>query len=102
MNKQFTDEQLATIRDQALVYQCACPAQVSVAIDSIRHMYARQLQCLDVGSTDHAVHARIKQSAEACHAELERCLNEILHMEGWDMQTMRMPADLQKRRRDEV
>jgi len=54
-----------------------------------------------VTDTDHAVHARIKESAERTHAELEKCLTDILKLESWDMKTLDMPAYLQKRLHDD-
>lgn len=97
MNKTYTDEQISYIRDQALIYQCACPAQVCEAIDAIRQLYKHQDKCLDTTQTDTAVHLRIKESAEINHEELERCLTDILKLEDWDMQTLKMPDTLKKR-----
>ncbi|MFO7602268.1 MAG: hypothetical protein R6X06_00470 [Gammaproteobacteria bacterium] len=102
MQQTYSDAQLMHIRDQAMVYQCACPAQVCVAIDSIRSLYQQQLRCLDTTDTDRSVHERIKASAERSHAELEACLTDIIRIEGWDMATLKMPAYLQKRLIDDA
>ena len=32
MQPKFSKEQLMRVRDQALMYQCACPAQVSILL----------------------------------------------------------------------
>ena len=101
MKKMFSNDQLTHIRTQALIYQCACPAQVCVAIDTIRNLYEHQLGCLDATDTDKAVHTRIKESAELTHANLEQCLTDVLKLEGWEMETLEMPAFLQKRLLDE-
>ena len=102
MHKNYSREQIIHIRDQALTYQCACPAQVCVAIDAIRDLHAYQAKCLDSSETDHAVHQRISESAEATHAELENCLTDILKLEGWDMESLTMPDYLKKRLLDEL
>lgn len=102
MNKIYTDEQISYIRDQALIYQCACPAQVCEAIDSIRQLYTHQNKCLDTTETDTAVHLRIKETTKINHEELERCLTDILRLEDWDMQTLKMPDTLMKRLRQNI
>jgi hypothetical protein len=102
MDMQFSNEQITRIRDQSMVYQCACPAQVCVAISAIRELHRFQAKCLDRSDTDRAVHTRILEAAEQTHAELERCLVDILRLEGWDMQTLKMPKSLQKRLLEEL
>jgi hypothetical protein len=97
MDKKYSQEQIIRIRDQALTYQCACPAQVCVAIDTIRHLHAYQAKCLNSNKTDHAVHQRISESAAKTHADLENCLTDILRLEGWDMETLTIPDFLKKR-----
>lgn len=97
MNKTFSKEQLFHIRDQAIIYQCACPAQICMAIDAIRGLHDYQNTCLDQTDTDHAVHKRIKESSEKAHIELEQCLQDVLKLEGWNMKTLDMPEYLQKR-----
>lgn len=97
MNKIFTNEQITRIRDQAMLYQCACPSQVCVAIDTLRDLQALQIKCLDVTDTDRAVHDRIKEAAEKSHIEMEKCLADILKLEGWNMDTLDMPDSLRKR-----
>lgn len=101
MEKRFSDQQIAWIREQALIYQCACPAQVCVNIDTIRKLYDHQLACLNATDTDRAVHGRIKLAAQTTHAELEVCLTDILKLEGWNMETLDMPPFLRKRLADD-
>lgn len=102
MKTRYTHEQLAHIRNQALVYQCACPAQVTVVIDAIRTLHEQQQNCLNETDTDDAVHTRIKESALQVHVELENCLTDILKLEGWDLETLKMPEYLKKRLLDDV
>jgi hypothetical protein len=102
MKTRYTHEQLAHIRNQALIYQCACPAHVTVVIDAIRTLHEQQQSCLNEDDTDHAVHIRINQSAQQAHVELEDCLTDILKLEGWDMQTLQMPEYLKKRLLDNL
>jgi hypothetical protein len=97
MNTIFTEDQLARIREQAAVYQCACPAQVCVAISNTRELFAYQQNCLIATRTDKEVHERIAAAAAQIHAELERCLQDVLRLEGWDMASLTMPTALQKR-----
>lgn len=102
MNKTFSEDQLTHIRNQALIYQCACPAHVAVAIDAIRALYNQQVNCLNDSETDHAVHKCIQKSAEKNHAELEECLTDILKLEGWNLETLEMPDQLKKRLFDDI
>lgn len=97
MQQQYSDEQIAHVREQAAIYQCACPAQVCASIAAMRELYAYQARCMDATDVDRAVHLRIAAAADVAHAELERCLTDILNLEGWDMTTLTMPANLQKR-----
>jgi hypothetical protein len=91
---QFPDQAIAHILDQSMLLQCACPAQVCQAIATQRKLYAYQENCLNRSDTDKAVHQRIAKSVEITHAELERCLAEILYLEDWDLQTYTMPQTL--------
>lgn len=50
MKRNYTTEQLEHIREQAFIYQCACPAQVCVVIDAMIKLYEYQQDCL----TSHA------------------------------------------------
>ena len=102
MDIRFSDKQLNSIRDQALIYQCACPAQVATSISELRRLHIMQGACLNEGAVDVAVHEQIRRSAEKAHAEMESCLADILRLEGWDMQSLIMPTDLQKRLMDSV
>jgi len=91
---QFADQAITHILDQSMLLQCACPAQVCQAIATQRNLYAYQENCLNRSDTDKAVHQRIAKSVQITHAELERCLAEILYLEGWDLQTYTMPQAL--------
>jgi len=96
MEMKFTDEQIAHIREQAAIYQCACPAQVCVALSGLRQLYEYQRSCLEGTRVDRAVHEAISASSVRAHEELERCLEDVLKLEGWDLETLEMPKDLQK------
>lgn len=96
MKTKFSDQQLSTILDQSLIYQCACPAQVAKHLIELRDLYAFQQSCLNQTETDTAVHQRIASSAEGAHDTLEECLEAVLMLENWDMKTLRMPSTLQK------
>lgn len=96
----YPQEVLIKIVEQAMVYQCACPAQVCKAIRQVRELHTYQQQCLLRSDTDRAVHQRIAAACERNHAELEQCLDDVLRMEGWDLTTFAMPPGLNKAPRD--
>lgn len=97
LEQKFTDVQLNTIRDQAAIYDCACPAQLCREIGEQRRLYAYQAQCLNRTEVDRQVHERIAAAVRLAHAEMERALEDVLRLEGWDRDTLEMPAGLQKR-----
>jgi hypothetical protein len=97
LSKIYADEQITSIRAQAIIFSCACPAQVCVAIDSIRDLHAYQAACIEADHTDKMVHAVMKSAAERNHAILEECLSEVLRLEGWDEISLEMPSNLRKR-----
>lgn len=99
MQQRYPREALRRIIEQAMIYQCACPAQICKAIGQMRELHKFQQECLVDQSTDQAVHERIALAAEKAHAELEQCLADVLRLEGWNAETLEMPADLAKRRR---
>lgn len=99
MQPRYPREALRKIIEQAMIYQCACPAQICKAIGQMRELHKYQQECLVDQNTDRLVHERIALAAEKAHAELEQCLADVLRLEGWNVETLEMPADLAKRRR---
>lgn len=97
MNFRFPDEIIAHILNQSLIYTCACPAQVCKAINEQRRLFEYQKRCLNLTETDKAVHQKIASTVENIHAQLEQCLDDILCLEGWDMNTYQMPETMQKK-----
>ena len=97
MHQQFDTLQISKIIDQALIYQCACPAQVCRAIFELRELHDCQMACINDPQTDDLVHTTIARTAEKTHALLEQCLAEILQIEGWDLRTLTMPDALRKK-----
>ena len=81
---------------------CACPAQVTEQIRSLRRIYKYQQSCIDKGMDQFGVHARIVEAVRLAHAEMEKCLDDILAKEGWDRRTMKMPAGLRMLRDAEM
>lgn len=98
MKQRYPRESLVRIIEQAIIYECACPAQVCKAIGQVRELYAYQRDCLTQTNTDRAVHERIAEACVRNHAELEQCLEDVLRAEGWDPATLTMPASVEKRR----
>lgn len=99
MKQQYSAAQLSQVIDQALVYQCACPAQVCSTLLELRELHDYQMNCANTSDTDRRVHEAIAAAAERAHAEVERCLTDVLAIEGWDTQTLRMPESLRKKPR---
>lgn len=97
MKEQFTAAQVSKVLDQALVYQCACPAQVCRAIFELRELYDYQKNCGNEADQDRQVHERIALATERAHAEMEDCLERVLEIEGWDRATLAMPEQLRKK-----
>ena len=97
MKIRFSPLQISKIIDQALVYQCACPAQVATTILELRDLHDYQLKCQSESATNLEVHRAIAQATEDTHARMEECLEQVLEIEGWDRETLTMPADLRKR-----
>ncbi len=96
MTHRFSKEVLMRIVEQAMIYQCACPAQICKAISQVRELYAYQQDCLTMSDTDKAVHERIAATCARNHGELEQCLEDVLKLEGWDLTTYEMPSNLDK------
>ena len=96
MKLRYPKETLVRIVEQAIVYQCACPAQVRRALFQLRDLHQYQQDCLNRSDTDRAVHARIAAACERNHVELEQCLEDVLRLEGWDLQTFTLPPGLDK------
>ena len=97
MEVRFENEIITKILDQSVIYQCACPAQVCRSINELRGLFAYQAGCLNLKDTDRAVHQRIVDAVKLSHAEMEKCLEDILLLEGWDMSTYEMPEALMNR-----
>lgn len=98
LQHRFDDQQLKTIVDQAMIYMCACPAQVAEHIRRLRSLYAYQRDCIAGGPISCEVHEAIAGAAARAHAELEACLDQVLDMEGWDRATLTMPEGLRRLR----
>lgn len=97
-SRTFRDDELLRINDQAMIYMCACPAQLSVAIRNLRELITYQRQCSSNSDTNSEVHDLIAQAGEEAHTTLERCLAKVLELEGWDRATLEMPAGLRELR----
>jgi hypothetical protein len=102
LDHRFSALQLSIINDQAALYSCACPLQVSLQIASLRKLFDYQKECIAAEtSTDDSVqidvHHRIAEVTKKAHQLMEQCLDEILDLEGWDKTKMEMPAGIRKR-----
>lgn len=97
MNIRFSNEIITHILDQSLIYTCACPAQVCRTINEQRRLFNYKKQCLNLTDTDKAVHQAIANTVANTHAQLEQCLDEVLRLEGWNMDTYQMPEGMRKK-----
>ncbi len=97
MKEQFNPGQISKVIDQALVYQCACPAQVCKSIFELRELYEYQINCANDSVNDQLVHHTIAEATEKAHAVMEECLKRVLEIEGWDAETLVMPDLLKKK-----
>jgi hypothetical protein len=96
MHCRFGKPQLQQITEQGIIYMCACPAGVAKQMLLLRELYDYQEKCVSEGALMNQVHVRIAAAVQLAYAELERCLDEVLDMEGWDRLTLTMPADLRQ------
>lgn len=94
MKQRFDPSQISRIIDQSLAYQCACPAQVCRAIFELRDLYRYQLACMNDSHNDVLVHQAIAAATDSSHALMEDCLLRVLEIEGWDLETLAMPAQV--------
>ena len=97
MHKQCDTLQISEIIDQALAYQCACPAQVCRAIFELRELHDYQMTCVIDAKNNDLVHTTIAKTTEKIHAMVESCLAEVLKIDGWDLRTLIMPEALRKK-----
>lgn len=97
MKEQFNPQQISKVIDQALIYQCACPAQVCSTIFELRELYEYQMNCANDTKNDHLVHSTIAEATEKAHHLMEECLRKVLEIEGWDTESLIMPSALKKK-----
>jgi len=98
LTQRYSTQQLEHILEEAVIYMCACPAQVAKQLIRLRELFAYQYKCISGSSLMEDVHTRIAESTRLAHAEMEQCLSEVLQMEGWDPLTLSMPAGLRQLR----
>ena len=95
LDYQYSDEQLEKIKNQGLIYACVCPSQVSEQVLSLRLLLKYQAQCqkeADERTID--THNLIVDASVKANEIMEKCLHDILILEGWDLQTLQMPEHL--------
>ncbi len=98
----YTNVQLEQILEEAMIYMCACPAQVSEHLLLLRNLFEYQTRCISKGSLMVEVHRRIADATRIAHAEMELCLGDVMKMEGWDPLTLIMPAGLRELRQKSI
>ncbi len=95
--RRFSDEILQRILEQSMVHSCACPAQVCTQLKAQRSLFKYQQNCLNQTDTDEKVHRVIAETVIENHKLMEECLEEVVRLEGWNMETYEMPKDIKKR-----
>lgn len=96
LQMKFSDESLECIAEEASIYMCACPGQVAVEIRQLRNLIRYQRDCQRDKRNNPQTHAVIEASALEAHRTMERCLDQILEIEGWDRSTLKMPIGLRQ------
>lgn len=96
--KRFSDQELEQIVEEATIYMCACPGQVAAQLRSLRELHRYQLCCATEPENDGSVHRCIAEATAQSHALMEACLEQVLLIEGWDRQTLKMPEGLRRKR----
>lgn len=94
--KKFTDDELLKIVEEAMLYTCACPGQVAAEVRRLRELFRYQLTCQGEAGSHASTHQTIALATTEAHAALETCLEQVLLIEGWDRQTLKMPAGLRQ------
>lgn len=100
--ERFSDEDLAQIIEEGMIYMCACPAQVADTLRKVRALYRYQIRCAENPMNETVVHTTIAETAIVTHSHLEDCMEKILELEKWDRQTLQMPPNLRKRQAEEI
>ncbi len=100
--QKFTDTDLEKVVEQGTVYMCACPAQVAESLRNLRALYNYQQSCLQNPQNDSAVHQTIALRVAQAHRVMEQCLEEIIILEKWDRDSMKMPSNLRVRQLREM
>lgn len=100
LQKKFSNRELEKIVEEAGIYMCACPGQVASEIRGLRSLIRYQRDCIQNGKTQEIVHRTIEASAKEAHTVMESCLEQVLALEGWDRETLKMPDGLRKLRDD--
>ncbi len=98
LNIQYTNEQLAIIREQGFVYMCACPSQVAEQVARLRHLFAYQQKCISENKTPLEIktHEMIAEATSQAHDLMQTCLHNVLIHENWDLDTLKMPEHLRQ------
>jgi hypothetical protein len=100
--ERFTDAELGKVIEQAMIYMCACPAQVADSVRKLRELYRYQIRCIANPESTPEVHLQIAKDTIEAHRVMQDCLDKIIEMEAWDRHTLEMPEGLRKRQMQEM
>jgi hypothetical protein len=98
LNIQYTNAQIDKIREQGFIYMCACPSQVSEQVANLRKLHNYQRDCINSNEAllDLKTHEMIAEATSKAHDIMQQCLHDVLIHEGWNLETLEMPANLRK------
>jgi hypothetical protein len=100
--ERYSDAELSHIIGQAMIYMCACPAQVAHALQKARELYRYQAKCLSEKDNNPLVHEEIARSAAQAHETLQLCMDKVIVLEQWDRATLTMPEGLRARQMENI
>lgn len=101
--RHFDNRQIQAVIEEAMLYMCACPAPLGTEILRLRELHTYQMVCISKGRDNLGeVHERLATAAREAHDILETCMVDLLTLEGWDVTTLKMPANLREVRQRAV
>jgi hypothetical protein len=103
LDSDFSSTELESVIDQAMIYQCACPAQVARLMLALREVHRYEAGCLQRQDAYLAqTHRLIAEATEKAHAIMEQCLQEVMQIEGWQREGLIMPDTLREHQLTEL
>jgi hypothetical protein len=96
----YSDTELRKIGEEAMIFMCACPGQVASTLLQLRQLIRYQRECINGQGGVPQVHETIEKATMEAEKIMENCLAQVLELEIWDRQTLKMPEGLRQLRDD--